>query len=127
MARPSLIRRGSVVLIRYPFTDLTATKVRPAVIVTANSLIPRLEDVLCLFVSSSIPNELLPTDLVIEPENPAFPPSGLRLRSVFRTHKLALLHRDLVLRVLGELSSAVMEQLNRRLQVALGLVETSEQ
>ena len=97
MAQQSPIRRGSVVLVRYPFNDLSATKVRPAVIVTPNSLIPRLEDVLCLFVSSSIPDELLQTDLVIEPENPEFPALGLRSRLVFRTHKLALLHRDLVI------------------------------
>ena len=49
-ARPtmaqSIVKRGSVVLIRYPFTDLTA-KVRPALVVTPDHLLPRLEDVLC--------------------------------------------------------------------------------
>lgn len=126
MAQPSLIRRGSVVLVRYPFTDLSATKVRPAVIVTSDFLISRLDDVLCLFISSSMPDKLLPTDFVLERENPDFPASGLRLRSVLRTHKLALLHRDLVLRGLGELSSELVVQINHRLRLALGLVETIE-
>ena len=29
----SIVKRGSVVLIRYPFTDLTGAKVRPALVV----------------------------------------------------------------------------------------------
>jgi len=51
----SVVKRGSVVLIRYPFTDLTGVKVRPALVVTPDQLLPRLQDVLCLFISSSMP------------------------------------------------------------------------
>jgi mRNA interferase MazF len=119
------VKRGSVVLIRYPFTDLTSTKVRPAVVLTPDRLIPRLDDTLCLFISSSIPAELLPTDFVLEPGHPAFSTTGLRFRSVFRCHKLALLHKSLVLRVLGEMDNELMEEINLRLQLALGLREIS--
>ena len=38
----SVVKRGSVVLIRYPFTDLTGVKVRPALVVTPDQLLPRL-------------------------------------------------------------------------------------
>jgi len=58
----SLVKRGSVVLVRYPFTDLTGAKVRPAVVLTPDHLLPRLDDVLCSFISSEMPEELLPTD-----------------------------------------------------------------
>jgi mRNA-degrading endonuclease toxin of MazEF toxin-antitoxin module len=58
----SIVKRGSVVLIRYPFTDLTGAKVRPALVLTPDHLLSRLEDVLCLFISSAMPEELLPTD-----------------------------------------------------------------
>jgi len=37
----SIVKRGSVVLIRYPFTDLTGVKVRPTLVVTPNHLLPR--------------------------------------------------------------------------------------
>ena len=110
-----------MVLVRYPFTDLSTTKVRPAVVVTSNLLLPQMEDVLCLFVSSLMPGELLPTDFVLEPSHPAFPATGLRLRSVFRTHKLALLHQSLVLRKLGDLEDTLMGEIDSRLQIALGL------
>ena len=117
----ALVQRGSVVLVSYPFTDLSTAKVRPALVVTSNLLLPRVEDVLCLFISSVIPGALLPTDFVLEPSHPAFPATGLRLRSVFRTHKLALLHQSLVLRKLGELEETLMREIDSRLQVALGL------
>ena len=38
-----LVKRGSVVLVRYPFTDLTGSKVRPAVVLSPNSLLNKLD------------------------------------------------------------------------------------
>lgn len=113
--------RGSVVLVRYPFSDLSSFKVRPAVIVTSNELLDKIEDVLCLFISSSIPSQLLRTDFVLEKTDPFFQETGLKFRSVFRTHKLALLHKSLVLRVMGEMSENLMQEINERLRIALGV------
>jgi mRNA interferase MazF len=117
----SLVKRGSVVLIRYPFTDLTGAKVRPALVLTPDHLLPRLEDVLCLFISSAMPDDLLPTDFVLEPGHPSFPISGLKRRSVLRMHKLALLHKVLVLRVLGQGDRSLISEVDQRLRLALGL------
>ena len=117
----SIVKRGSVVFIRYPFTDLTGAKVRPALVVTPNHLLPRLEDVLCLFISSVMPDDLLPTDFVLEPTHPSFPTTGLKRRSVLRMHKLALLHKGLVLRVLGAGDQSLMSEVDPRLRLALGL------
>jgi len=117
----SIVKRGSVVLIRYPFTDLTGAKVRPALVVTPDHLLPRLEDVLCLFISSAMPDDLLPTDFVLEPGHSSFPATGLTRRSVLRMHKLALLHKVLVLRVLGEGDQSLIYEVDQRLRLALGL------
>lgn len=117
----SPVIRGSVVLIRFPFTDLTSDKVRPAMVVTPDALIPRLDDLLCIFIPSSTPEELLPTDLRLETSDPSFEQTGLKTNSVFRAHKLALLHKRLVLRVLGEADNDLLETMNSRLKIALGL------
>jgi mRNA interferase MazF len=117
----SIVKRGSVVLIRYPFTALSGAKVRPALVLTPDHLLSRLEDVLCLFISSAMPEELLPTDFVPEPGDVSFLKTGLKRRSVLRMHKLALLHKALVLRVLGEGDQALMHEVNQRLRLALGL------
>jgi len=117
----SLVKRGSVVLIRYPFTDLTGAKVRPAFVLTPDPLLPRLEDVLCLFISSAMPDDLLPTDFVLDPGHPSFPATGLKRRSVLRMHNRALLHKALVLRVVGEGEPSLMDEVDQRLRLALGL------
>jgi mRNA interferase MazF len=117
----SIVKRGSVVLVRYPFTDLTGAKVRPALVLTPDHLLPRLEDVLCLFISSAMPEEILSTDFVLNPEHPSFLKTGLRRRSILRMHKLALLHKALVLRILGEGEQTLMHEVNQRLRLALGL------
>jgi len=117
----SLVKRGSVVLIRYPFTDLTGARVRPALVLTPHQLLLRLDDVLCLFISAAMPDDFLPTDFVLEPRHASFPATGLQRRSIFRMHKLALLHKALVLRVLGEADPALMHEVDQRLRLALGL------
>jgi len=117
----SLVKRGRVVLIRYPFTDLIGAKVRPALVLTPDHLLPRLDDVLCLFISSAMPAEILPTDFVLEHGHSSFIRTGLKRRSVLRMHKLALLHKALVLRVLGEGDQSLMHEVNQRLRLALGL------
>jgi len=42
-------------------------------------------------------------------------------QQIFRTHKLALLHKALVLRVLGEMDRDLMNEIEQRLRIALGL------
>jgi mRNA interferase MazF len=118
-----VVKRGSVVLIRYPFTDLSGAKVRPAIIITPDEFLKRIDDVICLFVSSVVPerNKLLPMDFVIEPRHPSFPKTGLKYRSILRCHKLALLDKMLVERVIGEIDEALMKEVNQRLLLALGL------
>ena len=116
-----IVRRGTIVLVRYPFTDLSSIKVRPALVVMPDHLMRKLDDVLCLFISSSMPAKTLSTDFVLEPNKPSFTKTGLKYRSVFRTHKLALLNKSLVLRVLGEMDRDLMNEIDQRLRVALGL------
>lgn len=120
MAR-RLIKRGSIVLVRYPFTDLTGSKVRPALILTPDAFLGKLDDVLCLFISSSIPRDILLTDFILLPSHPSFGKTGLRYSSIFRAHKLALLHKSLVVRGLGEMDKALMDEINQRLRIALDL------
>ena len=104
-----IVKRGSIVLVRYPFSDLSGTKVRPTVILTPDNMLPRMEDVLCLFISSSTPTDILPSDLVLDKTHPSFAKTGLQFQSVFRAHKLALLHKSLVIRALGEADKTLME------------------
>jgi mRNA interferase MazF len=116
-------KRGSVVLVRFPYTNLTGSKVRPAVIVTAEKYLAEAEDVLCAFISSVLPDPMLASDIIISSTHPDFRRTGLKRSSVLRTHKLVLLDKELVYSKLGDLSSMLTKQMDAGLIEALGLHE----
>ena len=60
-------------------------------------------------------------DIVLGPTDTSFLATGLKRRSVLGAHKLALLHKALVVRVLGEMDQALIDKINQRLRLALGL------
>ncbi len=117
----AIVKRSSIVLIRYPFTDLSGYKVRPAVIVMSDDLLKKSDDVLCIFISSVLEQNNLASDFVLLQNNPLFKKSGLKVNSVIRAHKIALLHKTLILRVLGELDLSLMIELDNRMKLALGI------
>jgi len=59
-----------VVLVRFPFDDLSSTKVRPAVCLTEP--IGPHQHLIVAFVSSRIPASPLPTDLLIDSRDAGF-------------------------------------------------------
>jgi len=117
----AIVKRGSIVLIKYPFSDLSGYKARPAVIVMSDELLIKSDDVLCIFISSALEQNKLPSDFILMQNNPLFKKSGLKVDSVIRAHKIALLHKTLVLRNLGELDSILMLELESRMKLALGI------
>ena len=63
-----------VVLVPFPFDDLTSSKVRPAVCLS--DPIGPYRHVILAFITSRVPDELLASDFVIDERHPdyAFPP-----------------------------------------------------
>jgi mRNA interferase MazF len=105
MTRPPLAR-GDIVLVPFPFTDLSAAKVRPALIVSAD---PQGQDVIIAFISSVLPSgPPVSTDCILRPDDPAFAGAGLHQASVFRMSKLLTLDRGLILRRLGKASPELL-------------------
>lgn len=113
------MRRGTVVLTPFPFTDLSGAKVRPAVVVSPSDR-PG-DDVIVAFISSVKPQTLQPTDLSVETSHPDFFLTGLHVASIVKGDKLATVQRRIILGELGALSPALLVELNGRLRVALGL------
>ncbi len=111
--------RGTVVLAPFPFTDLSGTKVRPAVVVSPSDR-PG-EDVILAFISSIKPPTLVPTDLSIASSHPDFSASGLKIASIVKCDKLATVQRRIIFGELGALSPALLVELNVCLRQALGL------
>lgn len=113
------MRRGAVVLAKFPFTDLTASKRRPAVVVSSQE--SDKDDVIVAFITSIVPQHVSETDFVLSPEQSDFKESGLNRPSMIRTDKLATLNKSILIGELGQLSSSSMKQIDERLKIALGL------
>ena len=65
-------KRGDVVLVPFPFTDLSSTKQRPALVVSADHLNATRDDLLVAAITSQIPVMLaadefmIPTSALVE-------------------------------------------------------------
>jgi mRNA interferase MazF len=94
--------RGEGVLVPFPFDDLSAAKVRPAVYLTEP--IGPHRHVILAFITSRIPTDLLESDVVLDSGQTDFSIRGLRVTSTPRLHRLMTVTTALIRRELGELS-----------------------
>jgi mRNA interferase MazF len=115
-ARP--IARGDVVLVLFPFTDLSATKRRPAVVLRAD---PAQTDFTLAFVSSRHISLLGVGETAVLPTHPEFPLTGLSIPSKIRATKLVTLSRTLLPRWLGRLGPLLTADLDRAPVAALSI------
>ncbi|KKW25047.1 MAG: hypothetical protein UY67_C0001G0049 [Candidatus Kaiserbacteria bacterium GW2011_GWA2_52_12] len=86
--------KGRIVLIPFPFTDLTGQKVRPALVLHVS----RGEDCIVAFISTRI-EKRNPYDIRVSPSST----NGLKVESVVKVDKLATLQKKIVIGELGVL------------------------
>jgi mRNA interferase MazF len=111
--------KGKVVLVPFPFDDLTGTKVRPAVCLT--NTIGEHRHVVLAFITSQDPPNFLPSDIVFDPASADFSTTGLRRRSVLRLHRLLTVGDTMIARQLGTLSANQQQQVENALRIVFGL------
>lgn len=121
MACPSMTTptKGKVVLVPFPFDDLSSAKVRPAVCLT-DPIGPHRHVVLA-FITSQMPHCLLDTDLVLDPGHPGFAATGLRVSSVLRLHRILTATTAVIQRELGTLDPIHQADVATRLRWLFGL------
>ena len=94
--------KGKIVLVPFPFYDLSTSKVRPAVCLT-DPVGPH-RHVIMAFISSRMSIDQLETDLILNSGDADFAMTGLRVTSTLRLHSLMTVTTALIRRKLGELS-----------------------
>ena len=97
--------KGDIVLIPFPFTGLSGSKNRPALVLASGET-----DVTLAFISTQIKwkDE---NDILLKPS----PDNGLKRDSVIRLSKLATLDKELVLGRLGTIEGKTIKQVNKSL------------
>lgn len=106
--------KGRVVLVPFPFDDLSSSKVRPAVCLT-NPVGPH-RHVVVAFISSQLPVDILETDVVLESSQTGFSSTGLRVSSVLRLHRLMTVTTSLLKRELGDLPPSFQREVDTKLK-----------
>ncbi len=113
------MEKKTIVLTKFPFTDLSSSKRRPAVIIS--QVKDEEPDVIVSFISSVIPENPKETDYILETTHKDFNQTGLKKISVFKMDKLATLEKSIFTGELGTVSDDIYKELETRLKKALDL------
>ena len=110
------LSRGSVILVPFPFTDLSAVKRRPALVMSSDEYNRATGDVIIAQISSKIRSRHRPGDHLVGDWKAA----GLLLPSLVRA-RLTTLHSSIVIKVLGTMPDGEMAGAERGIRLALDL------
>jgi mRNA interferase MazF len=114
-----LIRPNEIYLASFPFGDSAGMKLRP--VLTLTGAVGPIPEVLVAYISSVVPQDLLPSDVLLDPATAGHSSTNLKMKSVLPLHKLATIHRRSILRRLGQLSPELKPEIEQRLRMLLQL------
>jgi mRNA interferase MazF len=112
------MNRGDVVLVNWPYTDGTGSKLRPAIIVQADYLNGLIVDTVVVQITSKahgLPGTEVSLDPLLEPR------SGLLMQSFAFCPNILTVEQVSIDHVLGSLSDAAMHQVDACIKSTLGI------
>lgn len=112
------VTRGKIVLVPFPFDDLSAAKVRPAACLTVP--IGRHRHVVLAFITSRVPADLTDTDIVLDADEADFVLTGLQVSSALGLHRLMTVTSSTIVRELGRIPPERLDDTTTRLRRLFG-------
>jgi len=83
---------GNIILVTFPFSELTNIKVRPAVVISTTK--DKYEDVIVSAISSVIPDSISANEIIIESNSI----NNLRVKSVLKVDRIVTKKKNQLLR-----------------------------
>ena len=112
------IEVGTIVLLPFPFTDLSSAKVRPTLVISDVNE----ENIIVAFISSKLPANVRSTDFIISKSQSYFAALGLKKGSVIKCEKIMTLSKSILLGEIGKLPQDVFQkEIKSRLKIAMKL------
>jgi mRNA interferase MazF len=108
-----MYKKGAIILVPFPFTDLSGNKVRPAVIISEKKI---GGDVVVVFITSQKKQKEKHV-VVIKPEED----NGLKVLSGIVCSKIATLDAKIILGELGTVSKITQNQIDKELKAIFDL------
>jgi mRNA interferase MazF len=112
-------RRGDVVLVLFPDSNLRSAKRRPALVVQADQLGTNLSQTIVAMITSNMSRAGVPSRVVVKGGSRGVQGSGLLMDSVIVTDNLATVHYSEIDRAIGVFSR--MDEVDAALRATLGL------
>ena len=115
------MKRGDVVLVRFPHPSGQRGKKRPAVVVQSDAYASTVGTVVVAEVTKNLSMKDDPACLFVDVSTPEGRATGLLRDSVVSGLVLVTVYKDTVAQVLGTLSPTMRQQLDACLKAGLGL------
>jgi mRNA interferase MazF len=113
-----MVKRGDVVLVLFPNSNLRTAKTRPALIVQADNLQTGLAQFIVAMITSQMSRAGHPSRVTVLLNTPEGKKSGLLTDSVIMNDNLATIVLSAIYRVIG---SVLMTDIDKALKHTLGL------
>jgi len=112
--------RGDIVLVDFPYSDRTGSKVRPALVVQTDVLNRRTTDTIIAAISRST-HRLSPYQLLVDINTSDGAATGLRHNSTIQCENLLTIDQRHVLTTIGQLTANQLEGIKVCLKSVLDL------
>ena len=107
------IEQRSIVLIPFPYSDLSGAKKRPALVISSADFNSKNEDVICCLITSNLED----TQHSIKITNKEMESGFLEFESKIKPYRIFTVNKKLVYKILGKLnlskSKLVIEEINK--------------
>jgi mRNA interferase MazF len=113
------LKRGDIVLLPFPWTDLSSYKIRPALVISDDAFNKNNRDAVFLFITSK--KYTSDFDYYLDAKDPSFKSTGLKSASTFRISKIMTLEQNFAKRYLGHADKSLLQQLESGLKLLLNL------
>ena len=100
-----MYKKFKIILVPFPFTDLSNYKIRPAIIVSSNVL---GSDIIVAFMSSTT-KKMSFGDIKIKKTDK----NGLKINSIVKISKLATLDKKIILGEIGEVDEILKKKIDQ--------------
>src|SRR5215471_225378 len=105
--------QGDVVLVPFPFTDLSAVKQRPALVLSPDRLNKVRTDVVVAAITSQIPEVIGEDEVLLSDADQRT--AGLPKASIIKLGKIFTIHQGLIRKKLGSLPDLALETILEKL------------
>ena len=110
------VRRGEIWLIRFPFTDFSSSKLRPALVIAEHG-----DDLIVVGIFSSYPasDQTRETWICLDDKTLHFYITGLKKSSFIKAEKITIVHKSVLHHKIGTIPDELLREVDLALKKAL--------